>query len=263
MAEWLKKNENYEVDFFVHLRPTHPIRNVEDIEEMIKIIIKDKVADSIRSVSPSIFTPYKMWFIGEDSQLDPVIINANIPEAYNEPRQKLPKTYSQNACIDVIRGATITQKKSMTGDKILGYVMNYDYDIDDEEDFLRAEKEHFIRTIEKTKKKLKLVFDIDGIIAEKTPHNNYELATPITENIEVINKLHKMGHTIVLFTARGYVTGIDWGEVTREQMNRWQVKYDELFFGKPDADFYIDDKFIDMSILRKHTINTNNNNLLI
>ena len=133
---WLKENEGYIVDIFVHLRPTHPIRNVEDIDKMIHLLVENQDADSIRSVSRANETPYKMWFFKNDI-LSPVV--SDIPEAYNMPRQALPVAYSQNACIDVVKAATIMKKNSMTGDKILGYEIPYNFDIDTEEDFLKAE----------------------------------------------------------------------------------------------------------------------------
>lgn len=32
---------------------------------------------------------------------------------------------------------------------------------------------------------------------------------------------------------------------TKKQLNKWGLKYHKLFFGKPAADYYVDDKFID------------------
>ena len=51
---------------------------------------------------------------------------------------------------------------------------------------------------------------------------------------------------ITLFTARGTVTKIDWEKVTINQLKKWNVKYHRLLFGKPDADFYVDDKAVDI-----------------
>jgi hypothetical protein len=45
-------------------------------------------------------------------------------------------------------------------------------------------------------------------------------------------------------TARGSGTGIDWRKKTEEQLEAWGVKYHQLWFGKPSADIYIDDKTI-------------------
>jgi hypothetical protein len=61
--------------------------------------------------------------------------------------------------------------------------------------------------------------------------------------------MYDKGHKIVLHTARGYVTGIDWSDVTKKQMADWGLKYHELKFGKPNADIYIDDRFYDITAL--------------
>jgi CMP-N,N'-diacetyllegionaminic acid synthase len=92
-------------------------------------------------------------------------------------------------------------------------------------------------------------FDIDGVIATIAPGNRYELAAPNIPVIRAINFLYERGHKIILFTARGYVTGIDWEEATREQMNAWGVRYHELILGKPAADYYIDDKLLSIEQL--------------
>lgn len=57
------------------------------------------------------------------------------------PRQKLPKAFIQNGSVDVIRTQTITEKKSMSGDVIIPYVMEEmeSVNIDSEIDFLLAE----------------------------------------------------------------------------------------------------------------------------
>ena len=69
--------------------------------------------------------------------------------------------------------------------------------------------------------------------------------------IKIVNRLYDYGNRIVLFTARGYVSGIDYSEVTKKQMERWGVKYHELKFGKPNADYYIDHKMLDLNELYK------------
>lgn len=93
------------------------------------------------------------------------------------------------------------------------------------------------------------VVDIDGVIASLTLNNNYALATPLQNTIKVVNALYDQGHRIILFTARGDATGIDWRDVTAGQMSEWGVKYHELRFGKPAGDYYIDDRLISVGEL--------------
>tara|TARA_B100001093_G_scaffold295489_1_gene281794 strand:- start:2930 stop:3229 length:300 start_codon:yes stop_codon:yes gene_type:complete len=88
-------------------------------------------------------------------------------------------------------------------------------------------------------------FDIDETLCT-SPNLNYENSQPYIDRISVVNKLFDEGHTIKLFTARGSKTGIDWSKITKNQLKLWGLKYHELHFGKPHADYYIDDKAIDI-----------------
>lgn len=135
---FLKENEGYEPDIVVQLRPTYPIRDIQDIENMIKYLREHPEVDSVRCVAYANEIPYKMWYMDEKGLLEPLM--KDIPECYNMPRQQLPKVYYQNACIDVFRANVVLEKNSMTGDIIAGYLMNENFDIDTEEDFLRAQE---------------------------------------------------------------------------------------------------------------------------
>jgi hypothetical protein len=86
-------------------------------------------------------------------------------------------------------------------------------------------------------------FDLDETLCS-CEGENYELAYPIVSRIDFVNKLFESGHIIKIFTARGSKTGIDWTAVTLKQLSRWEINYHELIFGKPYADYYIDDKGI-------------------
>lgn len=239
---YLKDKEDVIPDIVVQLRPTYPIRKIEDIDNMIEILLEHEAVDSVRSIAPAKEIPYKMWHRDNNGIITPIM--KDIPECYNMPRQSLPKVYYQNACIDVVRGRTILNDYSMTGKSIYGYEMNRNFDIDTEEEFGQAEA--FITITNGGKR---FVFDIDGVIAKLEPNNDYAKACPNEVMINIINKLYHMGNNIVLHTARGYVTGINWEKTTKEQLKRWGLLYHELHFGKPNADYYIDDKMLDMDYL--------------
>jgi CMP-N,N'-diacetyllegionaminic acid synthase len=244
--DWLKRNEGYEPDLCVHLRPTYPIRDSKDIDNMVKILIENPEIDSVRSISPADETPMKMWFLSKKNLLTSVV-NLNLKDAHNLPRQKLPQAYMQNASIDVVRSDVIFDKNSMTGDRIMGYRMEHNFDIDTEWQWKRAEAyyERHHQFYNKNGQRT-YCFDIDGVIASIQKDLRYENAAPIMKNIKKINSLYDINHKIILFTARGSETGIDWKELTTRQMKEWGVKYNKLLFGKPAADYYIDDKNIDI-----------------
>ena len=92
-------------------------------------------------------------------------------------------------------------------------------------------------------------FDIDGVLCTNSD-GIYLKAKPIQENIDILNELYDAGHKIILLTARGTKTGLDWGKFTAEQMKGWGVKYHELMMGKPEADFFVDDKGVTLNEIR-------------
>lgn len=88
------------------------------------------------------------------------------------------------------------------------------------------------------------VFDIDGTIVTDTD-GNYSSARPIEAAVKKLNQLYDSGNRIILMTARGMTSKIDYTEFTKKQMNEFGIKFHELIMNvKPKADFYIDDKAI-------------------
>jgi len=97
--------------------------------------------------------------------------------------------------------------------------------------------------------------DIDGTICSPTVGRDYHKAEPWQDRIKVLNKLYDEGHYIIYFTARAMgrfadlphsVASVKAKEVlfdlTKQQLDDWGVKYNELIMGKPHADYFIDDK---------------------
>lgn len=139
---WLAKTEGYVPDICVHLRPTHPIRRIEDIEQIIDILWRNPELDSVRSIAPAAETPFKMWFRGADGLLENAM-QTSIKEAHSLPRQLLPEVFLQNASIDAVRTRVITETGSMTGKRIYGYLMETSFDIDTETDMDKAREYMF------------------------------------------------------------------------------------------------------------------------
>lgn len=100
---------------------------------------------------------------------------------------------------------------------------------------------------------MRICIDIDGTIAElRNKTNAYDELKPIEDAIEAIQKLHNEGHYIILYTARNMATfSGNLGKINAVQgpllfkwLEKYEIPYDEIYFGKPNADVYIDDKAI-------------------
>ena len=90
---------------------------------------------------------------------------------------------------------------------------------------------------------MKIFVDIDETICFYDKERNYNNAKPSLENINKINILYEKGNEITYWTARGTMTGIDWYEITKNQLDKWGCKYHNLITGqKPAYDLLICDK---------------------
>ena len=103
--------------------------------------------------------------------------------------------------------------------------------------------------VEMSQKK-RFCFDIDNtILSYPEVIGDYSTCKPIEHNIEILRHLKSSGHTVILYTARRMKTHSgnlgavvrDIAAITIETLDRYSIPYDEIYFGKPYADFYIDD----------------------
>lgn len=101
----------------------------------------------------------------------------------------------------------------------------------------------------------RIVIDIDETLCE----GPYEDCRPKEGAKDTLEALKAEGWTVVLYTARGMgrsagnagVAVATMGPITIDQLKEWGFVYDELHFGKPSGDVYVDDKAIpDLETLR-------------
>ena len=99
--------------------------------------------------------------------------------------------------------------------------------------------------------KSKIIYvDVDGTICSQQDSpdfvdgpKDYVNIEPYHNRIKAINELYDQGHTIIYWTARGCLSGIDHTELTKDQLLQWGAKYHQLEIGnKPHFDMYICDK---------------------
>ena len=90
------------------------------------------------------------------------------------------------------------------------------------------------------------IVDIDNTICltrrDAQGKCDYPNSVPYQGRIDRVNELYDEGNTIIYWTARGSGSGIDWTELTKQQLDSWGCKYHEVRLGKPSYDIWIDDK---------------------
>jgi capsule biosynthesis phosphatase len=97
---------------------------------------------------------------------------------------------------------------------------------------------------------MRLCFDLDGVLCHlKQEGQTYADVEPMPGAVEKIRALRAAGHQIVIATARhmkscdhsvGKVVARQ-GLVTLQWLEKHGFEYDEIWFGKPHCDIYIDD----------------------
>jgi len=106
-------------------------------------------------------------------------------------------------------------------------------------------------------KKQRFCFDLDGtLVGSPEVAGDYSTCPPLAGNIELVQALHKAGHYIIIQTARrmrthnGNVGAViaDIGAVTIASLAKYQIPYDEIFFGKPYAHIYVDDLAVNANL---------------
>ena len=97
---------------------------------------------------------------------------------------------------------------------------------------------------------MRICIDLDGVICQlKKEGQTYDQLEPVPGAIEKLKQLKEAGHYIIIQTARHMKTCegnigrvlARIGAATLNWLEKNNVPYDEIYFGKPWAQIYIDD----------------------
>lgn len=130
---WLKKNENYQPEYIVHIRPTTPLRDSSLIDEAIKKILKNKKVTALRSAHELKESPHKFFEI-KNGFFTGLFPEDRRPDYHNLPRQAFKPAYHPNGYVDVIKTKTIKEQGVIHGNKILPFVTPFSPELDNIED---------------------------------------------------------------------------------------------------------------------------------
>lgn len=131
---WFKRNEPFLPEYWLHIRPTSPLRDPKVIEEGIKFIKSKNKASSLRSGHEAPESPFKWLMRDEDCYFFGLRKDLN-PEKVNLPRQSFPVVYVPNGYVDIVRSSYVLKNKNLHGDKMLVFNTPLINEIDTIEDF--------------------------------------------------------------------------------------------------------------------------------
>jgi len=135
---WLKDYENYRPDIITNLRPTNPLRRHEVVDDIINLLISRPDVDSVRTLSKSPHSPFKLRLVDKKTNLIKPLIFIPRVGPYNQAKQPLPEAYLLNDYLDTTWVEVVLEKKLSLGEKMLAYVLEESpIDIDTEDDWQR------------------------------------------------------------------------------------------------------------------------------
>lgn len=130
---WLAENEGEIPEYFMHMRPTYPLRDPKVVGEAAVRMKNDSRATSLRSAHLASNTPYKWFNMREDGYYKSVKEGLTLDEA-NNPRQAFPDVYVPDGYVDMLRTEFIINNDLMHGDRMIGYVVPGGIDVDAKQD---------------------------------------------------------------------------------------------------------------------------------
>jgi len=127
---WFQDNENYSPEYWVHLRPTTPLRKVKIIDNAIESIINDINSTSLRSGHKAPESPLK-WFVKNNSYFQGLVAD----EDYNLPKESFNQVYIPDGFIDIVKTSFMMSHKEIHGDRIIGFESPVCSEVDSSEEF--------------------------------------------------------------------------------------------------------------------------------
>lgn len=136
--KWFEEHEHIIPEYWVHLRPTTPLRNPSLIQEALSSLKSCGDATSLRSAHKTNHCPFK-WFIkNNDGFLE--TLTGITPDEANGPRQNFPQVYITNGYVDILRTDYILKNHKLHGNYVKLFEVPPVVDIDYESEFVEIEQ---------------------------------------------------------------------------------------------------------------------------
>jgi len=126
---WLFEDEHEIPEYFLHLRPTFPLREFPVLQNAITCMKLDESATSLRSAHRSMASPYKWFQRTESGYFKPLFSHLTLDDA-NRPRQDFSDVFIPNGYVDILKSETILGQLKMHGDRMIACETPQGVDVD-------------------------------------------------------------------------------------------------------------------------------------
>lgn len=131
---YLIDEENTLPEYWVHLRPTTPLRNPQIVDDAINMIINEEESTSLRSAHKAPESPFK-WFRLEQKFFKPLIEDTKNVDTFNLPKESFDDVYIPDGYVDVLRSSQVLGSNSLFGERMLGFQSPVCIELDSKEEY--------------------------------------------------------------------------------------------------------------------------------
>lgn len=128
--QWFLDHETIFPEYWVHLRPTTPLREAKVIDIAINKIISDHEATSLRSAHKAPESPLK-WFVKDNGYFMGIIEN----EDFNLPKESFEQVYIPDGYVDILKSSFVMNNEMTHGNKMIGFESPTCTEVDSQEEF--------------------------------------------------------------------------------------------------------------------------------
>ena len=132
-VDWYEKND-FLPEYWIHLRPTTPLRDSSIIKKAIELILSSKEATSLRSCHLSPESPFKWLRKNSEGYFTNLLGNDSNLDKYNGPRQEYPDVFIPNGYVDIVKSSFIKKNKLLHGDKVIAFETPFSFEVDSKDE---------------------------------------------------------------------------------------------------------------------------------
>jgi CMP-N,N'-diacetyllegionaminic acid synthase len=131
---WVHENEGKAPEYWVHLRPTTPLREPARIDDAIQMLISRPEATALRSAHVAPESPFKWFRLNKSGFLTALISEDTNLDKYNQHRQSYPKAYVPDGYVDIVKSSFVMNSGQLHGSNVIGYESPYCIEVDSQEE---------------------------------------------------------------------------------------------------------------------------------
>jgi CMP-N-acetylneuraminic acid synthetase len=127
---WFEENEDSMPEYWVHLRPTTPLRSAGIIDNAVNEVMQNNNATSLRSGHKAPESPLK-WFVKSNCYFRGLVDG----EDYNLPKEAFEQVYIPDGFVDIVRSSFAMNNKEIHGNRMIGFESPVCTEVDSIEEF--------------------------------------------------------------------------------------------------------------------------------